>query len=207
MTQLALTMKTERRLTAVFNSILVLLIWALFFWAVQCEEPAQAEDERTERQETVLRLSQCVIGECDHCKTNSKERNAIGHCLKKQAWMLKKTLLKQTVDYCAFYKQKSARSRRIYSSTFLKPLHGIPGKEARLWNETRRWARSFLANPPPDPIPEADQWGGDMDIPRADRLGLRRIAGPPEYANTFLQSRAFARLFPRYTAQLESKKP
>lgn len=180
--------RIDSRLSHVIDlALIIAIIWACIRLC-GCSVDAQAKPEDMERAETVYRLTQCVIGECDSCKTNHRERDAIGYCLKKQAAMLDKTLLKQTIDYCAFYKQSTPRARAIFGSDYLDPLHG----NARLWLESKQWAAAFVRNPPPDPLPLADQWGGDMDILRAKRLGLKRVAGPPVYANTFYRSKAFA---------------
>jgi len=177
MNQLEITQRSERRLNAAFNSVIVLLILSVLFYLMQqCDaDQVRAEDNLP------LRLVQCVRAECDECDVNPREKDAIAWVLKKQAQRTGRTLLAQTMAYCAVFDRRNARALSIWSSTFDAPKHG----SAKWWSETRRWSTRFLHKPPPDPLPRAMHWGGNMDIHRAVKMGWKRVAGPPEYSNTF----------------------
>ena len=132
------------------------------------------------KQETALALAKCVRAECDTCR-KPKERDAIAWVLKKQSILTGRTFHKQIIAYCAVFDRANERANNIWNSTFERPLHG----RKKWWSEAREWAIAFIESPPTDPLPLAMHWGGNMDTPRAVRAGWIRIAGPPDYVNTF----------------------
>jgi len=154
----------------------VLVISAVLVACAYSTVYAQAES----KQKTALALAKCVRAECDTCR-KPKERDAIAWVLKKQAALTGRSFYRQIVAYCAVFDRANDRANNIWNSTFENPKHG----KASWWLEAREWAYAFIDNPPADPLPEAMHWGGNMDIPRAVRAGWIRIAGPPDYVNTF----------------------
>jgi len=198
MNNLDLYIRTERRLNMAFNSVIILLILSVLFYLIQqCDaEEAHADDL------TALRLVQCIRAECDSCSKNPDEPAAIAHVILKRmtqyndnpswsngyAYNIPKTLSydEYIIAYCSVFDHRSSlyysdRATKILESTFMRPLHGKPA----WWGRMQQWANKFLQGEIPDPLPRAMHWGGDMDIARAKRAGWTRIAGPPEYSNTF----------------------
>jgi hypothetical protein len=155
------------------------MLLLLFYLIIQRCSTSHAQDL------TALRLVQCIRAECSRCDRNQREPAAIAHVLRKQALSIGRTLEEQTVAYCAMFRRRSPRSRAIWSATFEMPGDWRLVGRRKWWTKMAPWSRLFLAGKIPDPLPRARHWGGDMDIPRALRLGLVRVAGPPEYCNTF----------------------
>lgn len=169
--------RSETRLTIVMHiSFTISAIYiALCFLVDLLPNRVRAEEN------TTLRLAQCIRSECNECRVNPNEKNAIAWVLKKGAKRSGRTLIEQIEAYCAVFDRHNERSNLIWSSTFNEPKHG----RFQWWQKAKLWAKSFLIKPPIDPLPKADHWGGNMDTHRANKMGWRRVAGPPEYANTF----------------------
>lgn len=169
--------RSETRLTIIMHiSFAISAIYIGVSFLVDLS-PSKAQAEEN----AALRLAQCIRSECNECRINPNEKNAIAWVLKKGAERSGRTLLEQITAYCAMFDRQNKRSNLIWSSTFDEPKHG----RSQWWRNAKIWAESFLKSPPDDPLPKADHWGGNMDTHRANKMGWRRIAGPPEYANTF----------------------
>lgn len=169
--------RTEARLTFIMRAFFA--ISAAYLLGSFCISDSTSKAKAEES--AALRLAQCIRAECNDCDVNPKEKTAIAWILKKGAERTGRTLIEQTEAYCAVFDRHNERSNLIWSSTFNEPKHG----RFQWWQKAKLWAKSFLIKPPIDPLPKADHWGGNMDTHRANKMGWRRVAGPPEYANTF----------------------
>lgn len=149
--------------------------------------------------ETALLLARSCVGEAGFDAAERGECAAIWHVYRKRAELLNKPIDKITRKYSAAVKRGRHNAHRKWifglDATGRKPR----GWSSQLdWNRYRmKWlitlalAEQFLSGSIPDPIPQAQHYGGPMDH-KLDARQWRRIK-TERFANWFYVSRRYDR--------------
>jgi len=166
----------EQQLTGFI--ILCLTMATILFWCSRGDAQAQPKQD-----DLHLRLVQCLRAECDEClfgDRDPRESVAILWVLKKQASIKQISLLRETMDYCAMFDRNNKRAVAIWLSTFDEPKHATTKRGRQWWLKMRKWIHDVVSEEEeilfPDPHPDADHFGGGMDLERAKRNGWRLVA-------------------------------
>jgi hypothetical protein len=164
----------ERRALAIINTVALALLVAMvvYFWT----GPAS-----TEEPDVAVWLARSCVGEAGWTAHASGECAGIWHIYRKRAERSGRSVYTVAHMYSAAIKPRAQRRNRWVlhmDRTAERPQYwpALPWRAyAAAWVSTLELADRFLAGDVPDPVPDADHYGSQVDRWRAIRAGWKFI--------------------------------
>lgn len=164
---------------------LLLIILLFAGWGVpRC---ATAQDTP----DVALWLARSCVGESGWDTHKTGECSAIIHVYKKRSQITGWLIYKVARKYSAAIKARQGRPNpwvmyldRLGTKPKKWPSQAKWDTHRAHWLEILAWVDTFMANPTPDPLPNADHYGGSVDAHRARRMGWWKL-DTPQFKNKF----------------------
>lgn len=155
------------------------LMWCfvlLVFWALLWVDIAHSK----EKPDVALWLARSCVGEANWDSAKTGECAAILHIYARRARKLDWTILRVVKRYSAAVKRRKSHPRPWVLNLNREATEPRGWPQRLIWKRSQlQWldildlADNFLLGLVPDPLPQADHYGGPLDVPKGRMYPLR----------------------------------